>query len=125
MDDGQLGLGAAAHDRRHPVAVLEAGHAGAGGDDLTGQLEAGDVGGAPGRRRIQALDLHRIGGVDARGPNPDEELSLGRLGVGVLPDLDPPVHDGDRSHRRSVRSFAPARPSSPELARTKRSERGR
>jgi hypothetical protein len=40
----QLPLTAAADDRHHAVAQLEAGDAAAEADDLAGELEAGDVG---------------------------------------------------------------------------------
>ena len=48
VHDGQLGLAAAADDRHHPVADVEALRAGAERGHLAGQLEPGMSGGEPG-----------------------------------------------------------------------------
>ena len=98
VDDGELGLAAARDDRHHAVAGLEAPGAAAAGDDLAGQLEAGDVGGRARRRGVAAGELQHVGAVEPGGAHADEQLAVLGLGIGMLGDLDPAVADGGGSH---------------------------
>ena len=74
----ELGLAAAADDRHHAVAELEAADAAAGGDHLAGELQPRDVGRRAGRRRVAALELEHVGAVEPRGADADEQLAAPR-----------------------------------------------
>ncbi len=75
-------------------------------DDLAGQLEAGDVGGRAGRRRVEAGDLQPVGAVEPGGPHRDEHLAGAGHGVGVLAPLERAVDDRDRVHGGGAASAA-------------------
>ena len=99
VDDRQLGLAAAGHDRHHAVAGLEALDAGADLDDLARELEAGDVLGRAGRGGVAAAELHHVGAVEAGGADADEEVGVPGDRVGVLLDGDRSVANGCGAHR--------------------------
>src|SRR3546814_18549332 len=75
VDHGVLGLAAAADHCHHPVSGSEAAGAGPAAQHLTGQLEAGDVGGGALRGWVEAGDLEPIGPVPACGPNRTHDLT--------------------------------------------------
>ena len=103
-DDRELRLPGAGDDGHHPVADAEAADAGAGRDDLAGQLEAGQLGRGGARRgRVVAVPLHDVAPADAGGPHSHEQLTGAGLGIGVLAPREPPVDDGDRVHRAQPR----------------------
>ena len=56
-------------------------------DDLAGELEAGDVGAATGRRRVEAGALHEVGAVEPGAVHAHEHLARTGLGIGAV--LDP------------------------------------
>jgi len=85
--EDELGLGAAAGDAEDAAAGLPPEDGGADGDDLAGELEAGDIAGSAGRRRVMAAALEDIGAIEAGGVDADEDLvSPGEGGVGELAD---------------------------------------
>jgi hypothetical protein len=98
VDDGQLGLAAAADDAHDAVALGEPLRPGAAGDDLAGQLEAGDVGGHAGRGRIAAAALEQVRAVEPGRADAHEDLVRAGLGVRVLLDEHLAVADGGRAH---------------------------
>ena len=69
MDDRQLRLAAAADDPHHPVAGWKRVAPGPAARHLAGQLEARDVLGRPGRRRIAAAALMHVGAVEPGRPD--------------------------------------------------------
>ena len=97
-DEGQLGLGGAAHDGHHAVAHPEPLAAGARSDDDPGELHAGDVGGKPNRRRVQTCPLHEIGAVQPGGLHAHEQLARLRHGLRPFSDAHLSVIDHDCSH---------------------------
>src|SRR5262249_24507645 len=106
MHGRELRLAAAADDRHHAVALLEAGRALAEAHDLARELQPGDVGGTARRRRIVPLALHHVGAVDARGSYRNEDLAPPRFGVRTVGYLQISVFDRYRSHGR--RWYVPA-----------------
>src|SRR5581483_2379325 len=107
VHNGELGLGPAADHGHHPVALGKGGDGVTDAHHLAGQLQAGDVGRAAGRRRIEPLHLDQVRVVEAGGTHANQQLALPRLGIGVVPDLDLVVDDGGRSHaRHGRRTFA-------------------
>ena len=94
VHERELGLTAAADDGHHPVADGEVLDSRAGGHDLAGELEAGDVGGGVGRRGVEAPPLDHVGAVEARGLHRDQELTRSRA-----PDRDAPASAGRRRSR--------------------------
>jgi hypothetical protein len=70
VDERQLRLGAAAHNRHHPVPFLEALGPRPARGDLAGQLEPGDVLRRARRRRVGALALEHVGAVETGGAHP-------------------------------------------------------
>ena len=102
VHDRELGLGAAADDRHHARARLEAGRFRPERDDLARQLHPGDVLGIARRRRVQAALLHHVAAVQARRPHPHEHLFAERLGVGMLLDHDLLVADRGGAHGASL-----------------------
>ncbi len=98
VDDRELGLSAAGHDRHHAIARFEAAGAAAAGHDLARELEARDVGGCVRRRGIVAGELHHVGAVEAGGADADEQLPVLGLGIRVLGDLYPAVANGGGTH---------------------------
>ena len=102
VHDRELGLPAAADDAHHAVALGEARRAGPERLDDAGQLEAGDVGRAAGRRRVAPAQLHHVGAVEARAAYAHEHLAGAGLGVGVLLDENLAVADRGGTHGRGV-----------------------
>ncbi len=102
VDDRELALATAADDAHHAVALGEARRAVAERLDLAGELEAGDVLRAAGRRRVAAAALHHVGAVDAGGADADEHLAGARLRVGMLLDENLAVADRGGAHDGAV-----------------------
>ena len=103
VHDRELGLAAAADDPHHAIALGEARRARRRAPRrLAGQLEAGDVRRAAGRRGIAPAQLQHVGAVDAGRGDADEHLAGARLGVGVLLDEDLAVADRGGTHWRGV-----------------------
>ena len=98
VDDRELGLAAAAGDAHDAVADREACGAVAERLDLAGELEAGDVLRAAGRRRVATAALEHVGAVDARRAHADEHLAGARLGIGMLLDENLAVADRGGTH---------------------------
>ena len=98
VEDRLLGLPPAAHDRHDPVADREALGGRPHRHDLARELEPRDVGRAPGRGGVVAASLEHVGPVHARRPDVDQDLAGAGLGIGVLPPLEPAVHDRHRPH---------------------------
>ena len=105
-------IAAADHERHHRVAELPLLHAFAERHDRSGNFEPRDIGGALGRR-IEALALHHVRSIDARGSDLHQHLALGRprqcapLGhEHVRParcaDRDHGHLAGQRRHRKTV-----------------------
>ena len=95
MHGGELRVATAREERHHAPAVL----------GLAGAFEPGDVGGAPGRRRIAPRALHQIGAVDARGSDADQDLAVAGHRVGPLLDLEATFDDYCRAHSGMLRSM--------------------
>jgi hypothetical protein len=100
VDRDQLCLAAAADHGHDAVTGGEAVDAGAALGHLTGELQAGDVGGRARRRRVATTHLQDVGAVDAGRTDADQDLAGLGLGVGVLLDDDALVADDDGSHAR-------------------------
>ena len=98
----QLGLAASSHDRHHAVALGEALGARAECLDLAGELQARDVGGGAGRRRVGAPPLEHVRAVQAGGADANEHLALAGLGIGAVLHHELPVLDGHCTHRRGI-----------------------
>ena len=98
----ELGLAAAADHRHHAVALGEAARARAERRHLARQLQAGDVRGRPGRRRIGAAPLQHVGAVQAGAAHAHEHLALAGLRIGALLDDELPVPDRHRSHAAEI-----------------------
>ena len=79
VDDDRFGVGAAADQAHDPVARTPAGGARPQRLDFAGVLEAGNVGGPAGRRRIVAAALMDVGAVEPGGADPDPDLARPRL----------------------------------------------
>ncbi len=75
MGDAVLRVAAADDQGRDAVAGLPAGDAGTAGDDFAGHFEAGNIGGALGRR-IEAETLHDVGAVHAGGDDFHQDLAF-------------------------------------------------
>ena len=90
VDDGQLGL---------PAAAEQCHHARAGPHHVAGALEPRHVDRRSGRRRIVAGPLHQVRVVEARRADADQELALAGDEVGALLELEAPVADDDGLHR--------------------------
>ena len=101
-DDAVLRVAAAAHQRADPLPGAPGPGIG-GRDDLSADLQAGNIGGAR-RRRILAQPLHDVGPVDARGGHADEHFTGARHGhrTGHEPQDVRAARPGDldRAHRR-------------------------
>ena len=95
---GQLGLGAAADERHHPVADGEPGHARAHGGHLAGHLEARDVLRPPGRRRVPPGALREIGAVHAGRPDRHDDVVVAGLRVRAFPPAKLSFVDHDGVH---------------------------
>ena len=102
MHHRQLGLAAAPDDRHHAVALREALRARAERLDLAGELQAGDVGGRAGRRRVGAPPLEHVRPVQARCAHANQQLALAWLGIGALLHDQLPVLNGYGTHRRGI-----------------------
>ena len=99
VDDGLLGLPTTADHRHDAVADGEPGGAGTEAPHLAGELEAGDVGGGAGRRRVETGHLEAVGAVEPSGAHVDEHLAAPRDRVGVLLPREGAVDDGDGVHQ--------------------------
>ena len=66
---------ATSHQAAHPVTRLPRGDPVAEGRDLARELQAGNVGGHPGRRRVAPHPLQDVGAVDGRTPHAHEDLA--------------------------------------------------
>jgi hypothetical protein len=116
VDGRELGLPAAADDRHDAVALGEARRARAEADDLTGELEAGDVGRGARRRGVHPAPLHHVRAVDPGAPDADEDLAAAGLGIRVVLDAQLLVADRDGAHGAAVKharatgAGPPARP---------------
>ena len=78
----QLGLAAAAEQRHHPVADGEPVASGPRATTSPAISRPGMSGGLPGRRRVEALPLQQVGGVEAGRPHPHEHLARAGSGSG-------------------------------------------
>ena len=70
--------------------------------------------GLPGRGGVEPRALEHVGAVQPGGPDVDEQLARPRLGIGVLPPLEPAVDDrhcphGPNCRRRSAAGALPCR----------------
>ena len=83
MRDAIFGIAAANHQRANLVADFPVRHARSQRDDLTRDLQSGNIRRAL-WRRIQTLALHDIGPVDARGGNLDQNFACARRGHRAL-----------------------------------------
>jgi hypothetical protein len=86
VDRGQLGLTTAADHGHDAIALLETSGAGAGGDDLAGELEPRNVRRRTGGRWVEAAPLHHVGAVQAGRLHPYEDFAGARLRVRMLLD---------------------------------------
>jgi hypothetical protein len=98
----QLRLAAPADHGHDAVADVEALRVGTALHHLAGQLQAGDVRGRAGRRRVPAGQLHHVRAVDTRAAHPHQQLAASGLRVGALLDHELPVLDGYRPHPRGI-----------------------
>ena len=98
VDQGQLGLGAAAHHPHDTIADGETRRPCPDGHHLARHLETGDVGRHPGRRRVEAEALEQIGRIDPRGAHVHHDLGITghRVRLRVPPKIA--VDDGDGPH---------------------------
>ena len=94
----KLGLPTAADERHDAIADREAFDVTAERNDLTGELHARNVRWAPGRRRVQPASLRHVCTVEAGRAHVDEQLARARLGIGMLPPLQPALGHGHRPH---------------------------
>ena len=85
---------AAADEAEDAIARLPAEHLRPAGLDRAGDLETGDVARAAGRRRVRALALRQIGGIEARVRDAHEHLFAARHGIGQLIEPDDLVAAG-------------------------------
>jgi hypothetical protein len=102
VDDGELGLTAAADDPHDAVALGEALRARPEADDLARQLEPRDVRRAAGRGGVAAPALHHVGAVEPGAADADENLAGSGLGIEVLLDENLAVADRGGTHGRAV-----------------------
>ena len=98
VDDRQLGLTAAADDREHAVALVEALGVRTARGHLAGQLQARDVRRPARRCRVAPGPLVQIAAVDARGAHPHQHFAPARLGVGMLIDEHLALANRRRAH---------------------------
>ena len=101
---GELGLGAAAHHRHHPLALLEALGTRSESDHLARQLHTGDVRRRAGRGGVDTPALEHVGAVQAGRPHPHEHLALSGFGIRPLLDDEAPILDGYGAHKRGMYS---------------------
>ena len=86
VNEGFLSIAATADQTKHPVANAEALGGGADGFHFPGQFQAEDVRFAW-RRGILSAPLQRIGAVECRGPDADQQLLGTRRGIRDLGKL--------------------------------------
>ena len=100
MHEHAIGQATAADQAEDPVADPPVQHPGADRGHLTTDLEAGDVGGRAGRRRVVSRPLRHVGPVDARvAGGHDDLVGAGRRVRALLQPHDlvapgPGVDDG-------------------------------
>jgi hypothetical protein len=75
VDSRQLCLPAPADDAHDAIAWLEARGAGPALEDLSGELEPGNVRWRAGRSGIEAATLHHVGAVETGGVDADEDFA--------------------------------------------------
>jgi hypothetical protein len=104
VHEAQLSLRAAADDRHHAVADLEAFGARAERRDLPCQLHPRDVLRRARRRRVEAAPLHHVRAVQPCRVHPYEHFPCARLRVRVLLDHDLLLANRRSAHARSLLS---------------------
>jgi len=78
------------------------------GDDLTRELEAGDVGRRTGRRRIATGALREVGPIQPGTVDPHDDLTRSGLWIGTHRDFDPTFGDDQRAHVTTLPHVAEA-----------------
>lgn len=86
------------HNGAYPVPQHRVFHPVADGNNLSGDLEPGDVGGPARGSGVVARDLQDVRGVKSRGPGGDENLAGGRGGRGAFAQCERSIFDGDHVH---------------------------
>jgi len=104
-NEDELCLSAAAGDAHHAAAGFPTQGGGAGGDDLAGEFEAGDIGRGAGRGWVKAAALENIGAVETSGVNANEDLvAAGKGRIGEIADgknlRTPGLSDQNGAHVR-------------------------